>query len=324
MVRVVEISEYGTVDVLKVKSVDLPTIGAEEVLVRQTAIGINFDDILSRKGVYKNNKLPFILGNEACGVVEAIGKNVQNFKVGDRVAYVTAPNGAYAEARIINQDYLIGVPDYVMDDDVAATLLKGMTAHYLMRRTFFVREKNTILIHAAAGGVGQLMCMMAKQYGVKVIATVGNKEKEKVVQALGVDLVINYLEDDFVQKINEYTKGHGVDVVYDFVGRDTLEKSMSVVSSFGLLVSCGFTSGLPGSIDITKLYAKSSFITCTNFMLYKSDKMELILSANEIFAQLQRKLIRPSFYKKYKLEEVKEAHNNLEQRKQIGQSIIIV
>lgn len=323
MPQYIEVNKFGAPDVLELKQKNITSPGNEEVVIRHTSIGINYNDILSRKGLFRN-KLPFIPGNEACGVIEEVGKDVEGFQVGDRVAYVTAPSGAYSEGRIINFKYLVNIPDYLENDDVAACLLKGMAAHYLMRRTFFVRKNNTILIHAAAGGTGLLMCMMAKQYGARIIASVGSEGKMPIVKEVGADLVLNYNDNEFVAKILDYTEGQGVDVAYDSIGKTTMQKTKQVVSEFGLLVCSGFTSGIPDPIDFLTLYNNSSFVTCPNFMHYKQDKMELILSANEIFAQLQKKLIKPYLYRKYHLNEVQEAHRNLENKKQIGQSIIII
>lgn len=323
MTQVIEVNEFGQPEVLKLKKIDLKAPGRGEVLVRQTAVGINYNDILARQGLFDNN-LPFTPGTEACGVVEEIGSEVRDFRVGDRVAYVTALDGAYAEARLIDYNNLILVPDYVKDQEVAACLAKGMTAHYLIRRTFFVLKGNIILVYDASGETGLLTCMMAKQFGATVIAAVDSDDKKHIAKEAEADLVLNYRDADFEQKVIEYTQGNGVNAVYDFVGKETIEKSQNLVGQFGLVICCGFISGIPNPLDFRKLYAKSSFLTCPNFMQYKSDKRELLLSASEIFAQLQKRLIKPHFYRKYHLDEIQMAHKNLQSGEQVGQSIIII
>ncbi|MEQ9116075.1 MAG: zinc-binding dehydrogenase [Rickettsiales bacterium] len=323
MVKKIEITKYGAPEVMDVVEADELSVGADEVLVRHTAVGLNELDVLARSG-FLQTELPFTPGHEACGIVEEIGANVQNFSIGERVAYVHPDRGAYSEARTIHQNLLISIPDYVDDDDVAACLMKGMTAHYLTRRTFFVRKNNYLLLQGASEGVGLLICQMSKQYDAKLIATVTQESHKEVVQQAGAGLVLNSNDPQMLDKIQEYTKGEGVSVAYDLIGKDTIDKSQKALSEFGLLVCAGFTSGMPDPILFKNIYSKSSFVTCPNYFHYKADKMEVVLSANEIFAQLQKKLIKPHFFKKYHLKDVVEAHQDIESGKQFGQSIIVV
>jgi NADPH2:quinone reductase len=323
MVKAVVIDHFGEPDVFKLKDLKLNKPGVGEVLIHQTAIGINFIDIHQRKGAMPI-PLPGIVGCEACGVVEEVGEGVQGIAVGDRVAYATAPYGAYCEARVIDQKYLINVPDYITDEQAASLLLKGMTAHFLLRRTFFVRKNNTVLIHAAAGGVGQLLCVLAKHYEANVIATVSTDEKANIVKELGVDHVINYSKEDFLEKVNEITKGQGVAAVYDSAGNCTFEKSLECVGYFGLLACYGQSSGPAPLLDINKLLEKGKFVTRPSLFTYKKDRYELLLSANEVFALANKNIIKANIQHKYKLTQVPLAHHNIESRKTTGQSIILV
>ena len=323
MVKAVVIDNFGGPDVFKLKEIKLNNPGFGEVLIHQTTIGINFLDTHQRDGSILI-PLPGIVGCEACGVVEEIGEGVQGITVGDRVAYGTAPYGAYCEARVIDQKYLVNVPDYITDEQAAALLLKGMTAHLLLRRTFFVKKNNTILVHAAAGGVGQLLCVLAKHYEANVIATVSSDEKVEIVKNLGVDHVINYSKEDFLERVNEITKGQGVSAVYDSAGNSTFDKSLECVGYFGLLACYGQSSGPAPLLDINKLYDKGKFVTFAGLFTYKKDRYELLLSANEVFALANKNIIKANIQYKYKLTQVPLAHHNIESRKTTGQSIILV
>ncbi len=323
MVKAVMIERFGEPDVFQLKNIKLHKPGIREVLVHHTAIGVNYIDIHQRKGVMPI-PLPGIVGCEACGVVKEIGEGVQGISVGDRVAYATAPYGAYCEARVIDQKYLANIPDYITDEQAAALLLKGMTAHFLLRRTFFVRKNSTVLIHAAAGGVGQLLCTLAKHYEATVIAIVGSDEKAKFVSTLGVDHVINYKTEDFLEKVNDITKGQGVDVVYDSIGQDTFDRSLDCVGYFGLLACYGQSSGPAPLLNTTRLFEKGKFVTRPSIFTYKKDRYELLLSAQEVFALTNKNIIIANIQNKYKLTQAPLAHHNLESKKTMGQSIFIV
>ncbi len=323
MVKALVVEKFGGPEVLQIKEVSLNKPGPQEVLVRHTAIGVNFLDIYHRTGEF-DIKLPFIPGSEACGVVEEVGSDVQEFKKGDRVAYGTSRTGAYSEARVIDHNLLIPVPDYIKDKEVVAVLLKGMTAFYLLRRTFFISNKHVALVHAAAGGVGQILCRLAKHYKGKVIATTSTKAKVEIVKSLGVDKVINYDEEDFVESVMAYTKQRGVHVVYDSVGHKTFDKSLSCLRDFGLMVSYGRSSGEVERFSIEKLADKSLFITRPSLFNYTQYREELLLNSNEVLTLTQQGVIKTDIFKEYKLSEVAEAHKNIANRSTTGQSIILL
>lgn len=324
MNKAIIINKTGNSDVLEYKNIAIPEPEAHEVLINQTAIGINFFEISQRKGILKLPQLPITPGFEACGIIEKVGKNVEGFQEGDRVAYATASHGSYTQYRVIDSKYLISVPYEIEDHQVVASLFKGMMAHLLMRRTFFVRPNNFILIHSAAGGVGSLMCQMAKYYGAKVIATVGSDEKIATAEELGCDYVLNYNNEDFNKEITKITRNRGVSVVYDSVGKKTFEKSFHAVCPLGLLVSFGESSGAVPAINLEKMFTKSIFITRPSIFTYKSHRMELILSANEIFDMLKQNILNPIIYKEYSLDQAAEAHLAIESGKTIGSSIFVL
>jgi NADPH2:quinone reductase len=321
MSKAVVIKETGGPEVLSLVDINDASPKNNEVVIRHRAIGINFLDTYHRSGAIQPPTIPFIPGYEACGVVEEVGEDVEAFHIGDRVAYATAVGGAYAERRVIHQDYLVPIPGNVSDELAAATLAKGMTAHYLLRRTFFVRPEMTILIHSAAGGVGGLMAQMAKAYKAKVIGTVGNEEKVKIAKRNGCDYVINLASEDFVAKVKEITNGVGVPVVYDAIGKDTFLNSIECLSNFGLMVSYGQSSGAVPPFDISILAKKSNFLTKPVLFTYKENRMELVLSANEVFEMLGQGVLKPIIFKEFKLNEVQVAHRALEARKTVGSCI---
>lgn len=326
MARSVFIKEFGGAEKMFLGEQDLAMPGPGQVLIRQHTCGINFMDIELRKGLYKK-ELPLIIGSEACGMIEEVGPDLPGLKKGDRVAYATSGSGGYSEARIIDSNYIVVVPDYISDEQASLCLLKGMTAHYLMRRTFYVTKNHTVLIYSAAGGVGQFMCQLAKHYGAKVIGAVGSNDKIQLVKSLGVDAAFNYNDESFVDEVKSFTKNQGVDVIYDFVGAATFEKTLKLAGNFSLTVLCGFASGTVPPIDITRLSAVSGFLTAPHLFFYKQDRNELILSANEIFAMIEKKILKPNLYKRYKLdkiEEIRQAHSSIENRMQTGQSLILV
>jgi len=323
MVKAWIIENTGSVEELKITNSEIKKPKDNEVLVRQKTIGLNTVDLLQRKGLCKVD-LPAIIGREACGVVEEVGPNVEEFKKGDRVAYATAVSGAYTELRNIDHNLLVPVPDYIKDDHVAALLLKGMMAHTLLRRTFFVTRDNTVMINNAASGVGQILCTLAKHYGAKVIATVAGEDEKKVLDTLKIDKIINIERDDIKDSSDSFTKGGGVHAIFDFIGSKTFEQSLDCLSDFGLLVNTteGYGSGI--AFDIGKLFKKAAFITSPSLHVYKKDRAELLLSSNEVFALTQQKVITPNIFKKYQFSEVKEAHRDLESKKMFGQGVILV
>lgn len=316
-----QIKEFGSPEVLKLNAIKLTEPSHGEVQIRHSFIGLNYIDIYYRKGMYKTD-LPAILGFEACGIIEKIGPGVKDFKIGDRVAYATAPMGAYCEMRNISEDFLVSVPREIKDEQAASVLFKGMTAHYLLRRTFFVKPNMIVLIHAAAGGVGHFLVQMAKAYGAIVIGTVGSKEKELIAKNIGCDYVINYKEKDVAKEVMFFTKGAGAHVVYDAVGKDSFLSSLDSLGIFGLMVSYGQASGEVPAFDIRRLTEKSLFITRPTLFCYKQDKEELNLSAKEVFQMLIKNVISDNIKQIYSFDDLVRAHYNLENRKTLGTSVI--
>jgi NADPH2:quinone reductase len=318
------IERFGSVDEFKVQEHAIRKVEKNEVLVRQKAIGINRSDLLQRQGQYPF-ELPGVLGCEACGVVDYAGSDVIEFKKGDRVAYATAPGGAYAESRVIDRTLLIPVPNYITDEQAASLLTKGMMAHTLLRRTFFVNKDNTILINDPLSGVGQLLCVLAKHYGAKVLASFdGSDEHHKILQGLGVTEAINLLDGNFKEKVSNITKKRGVHAVFDSFGSKTFDDSLECLSDFGLIVNMIESCGTACNFDISKLFVKSAFLTSPDLLVYKKDRAELLLSGNEIFALIEQKVIKPDLYKTYKFSEIKEAQADLESGRVVGQTVIIL
>lgn len=320
--RAIVINETGGPEVLKLQNIADPKApGPGQVVIKQTAIGVNFMDIYYRKGTYKAAKLPMIPGMEAAGVVEAVGEGV-TIPVGTRVVYATAQTGAYCERRLISDKLLSGIPDNVTDEVAVSFFSKALTAHYLLYRVFRVQKGDNILVHAAAGGVGQILCQYAKHLGVNVIGTVSTQEKANVARSSGCDHTIIYTHQDFVEEVKRITNGVGVKVVYDSVGKDTFAKSLQCLSVFGLMVSYGQSSGMVPPFNILSLASKGLFITRPTLMLYKSTLAELTLSAIEVFSLLNDKVLKPSIYKSYPLDQVGQAHTDMESRKTTGSVIL--
>jgi NADPH2:quinone reductase len=308
---------------LKVEDVALGDPGPTEVRVRHEAIGVNYIDIYHRTGLYPL-PLPSGIGAEACGIVETIGSRVERFKVGERVAYATGGIGAYAEARLAPEQSLIKVPDGLDPKIVAACLLKGMTAEYLIHRTFNVMPKQKVLFHAAAGGVGHIAVQWLKHIGATVIGTVGSEEKIEIAKRAGCDHVIDYRKEDFTRKVRDITRGHGVPVVYDSVGRDTFEKSLDCLSVRGLLVSFGNASGKPPLVDLLVLSQKGSlYITRATLFSYVAERKDLEASAAALFDAIAKKHITITIGQTFRLEEAAKAHEALESRKTTGSTILL-
>lgn len=320
--RAIVINEVGGPEVLKLQNIADPKApGPGQLLIKHTAVAVNFMDIYYRKGVYKAPKLPMIPGMEAAGVVEAVGEGV-TIPVGSRVVYATAQTGAYCEKRLISEKFLSGIPDNVTDEVAVSFFSKALTAHYLLYRVYRVRKGDTILVHAAAGGVGQILCQYAKYLGVTVIGTVSTQEKASVARASGCDHVIVYTQQDFVAEVQRITNGAGVHVVYDSVGKDTFAKSLQCLCIFGLMVSYGQSSGVVPPFNVLSLASKGLFLTRPTLMLYKSTRAELAMSAIEVFTKLEEKVLRPNIYKTYPLEQAAQAHIDLEARKTNGSLIL--
>lgn len=321
--KAIRISATGSPDVMQWEEVKLPPPGTGEVRLRHTAVGLNYIDTYHRSGLYAL-PLPMGLGLEAAGVIEAVGEGVKGFKVGNRVAYGTGPIGAYAEARNIAVRRLVKLPKAISDETAAAMMLKGMTARYLLRATYRVKRGETILVHAAAGGVGLILCQWAKALGVKVIGTVGSDDKAELAKAHGCAHVINYSRENTAQRVRELTGGAGVPVVYDGVGQATLMSSLDALKPRGLLVSFGNASGPIRSLDLGLLSAKGSlYVTRPALMSYTADDDEFAETAEELITMVSSGKVVIPVNQRYALRDAAQAHRDLEGRRTTGSSVLI-
>ena len=323
MTRVVKIEKTGGPEVLKIESIELGKTGPEEVLIEQKAIGLNFIDTYHRSGLYPI-ELPSGIGVEGSGIIKKIGSKVKDFSIGDHIAYAGAPLGAYSSERNYPTKNLVKIPEEI-NFNVAATLMtKGLTAYYLLYKTYPISPNETLLFHAAAGGVGQIFCQWAKSLGCKVIGTVGSDKKIDIAKKNGCDFVINYSTEDFAKKVLELTKGKGVPVVYDGVGKNTFEGSIECLKMRGMLVSFGNSSGSVTNIDVKKMIQpKSLYFTRPTMFHYLATKNELKEGADKLFEKISLGKIKIEIFKQYKLEDVVQAHKDLEARKIIGPVVII-
>jgi NADPH:quinone reductase len=324
MTGVVRVHETGGPEVLRFEQADIGAPGRGQALVRQTAVGLNFIDVYFRTGLYRPPSLPFTPGLEGAGVVEEVGDGVSEVRVGQRVAYAGGPIGAYAESRLMPADRLVPVPDAITDEQAAAMMLKGMTAHYLLRRTFRVQPGQTILFHAAAGGVGLIACQWAKHLGATVIGTVGSADKAELARAHGCDHPIRYDQEDVVKRVRELTGGKGVPVVYDSVGQATFERSLDCLAPLGMLVTFGQSSGKIPPFDTAVLAQKGSlFLARPTLMTYVAARSDLLAAAKELFEVVQRGAVRIQINQRYPMREAAEAHRALEGRQTVGSTILL-
>ena len=322
MTTAIRVHEVGGPEVMRVEAVTVGDPGPGEVRLRHTAVGVNFIDTYFRGGLYKT-QLPFIPGNEAAGVVEATGEGVTEFNPGDRVAYIFGP-GTYVQARIVPAAKLVPVPDGVSDEVAAAVLLKGLTAQYLLHRTFKVEPGHEILIHAAAGGVGLIAGQWAKHIGATVIGTAGSPEKIELALAHGYDHVINYRSEDFVARTLELTQGRKVEVVYDSVGKDTFSGSLDVLKPLGLLALFGQSSGPVPPVDLNILNQKGSlFVTRPSLFAYMDKREVLLKAAEELFGLIASGVLKIAVNQTFPLSEARAAHEALEGRHTTGTTILI-
>ena len=323
MTRVVTIEKTGEPEVLQFKTVKLEKPGPEEVLIEHKAIGLNYIDTYHRSGLYPL-QLPSGIGAEASGVIKEIGSQVKDFTTGDRVCYAGAPLGSYSSERNYPTKNLVKMPKEI-DFDIAATLMtKGLTTFYLLHKTYPVSSNETILFHAAAGGVGQIFCQWAKSLGCKVIGTVGSDDKISIAKKNGCDFVINYSKEDFAKKVLEITKGKGVPVVYDGVGKNTFNGSVECLKIRGMMVSFGNASGPVLNIDVIKMIQpKGIYFTRPVMGQYLSTKNEITEGSDKLFEKIMSGQVKIKIFKKYKLEEVVQAHKDLESRKIIGPAVIV-
>jgi NADPH2:quinone reductase len=323
MTYAIRIHKTGGPEVLSWEPVELPAPGAGEVTIRHAAVGLNFIDTYHRTGLYPL-PLPSGIGLEGAGVVEAIGAGVTEVQVGDRVAYAGGPIGAYAEARNIPAHRLLKLPDSISFDTAAAMMLQGLTAAYLLRKTYCVQPGDAVLIHAAAGGVGLIACQWAKALGATVIGTVGSAAKGELAKAHGCDHVINYSTENFVARVREITGGEGVPVVYDGVGKDTFMGSLDSLRPLGMLVTYGNASGPVPPLDLLLLSQKGSlFVTRPTIVSYTAKRADLEALGAELFDVVASGKVKIEVHQRYALKDAAQAHSDLEARKTTGSTILI-
>ena len=323
MAKAIRISRTGGPEVMEYVEVEAGEPGPGEVRVRQAACGLNFIDVYFRTGAYPQ-PLPAGLGTEAAGVIEAVGEGVTHVKAGDRVAYAARPPGAYAEVRVMSAAYLVRLPESIGFDTAAAMMLKGLTAQYLFRRTFPLQGGETILFHAAAGGVGLIACQWARAMGVKMIGTVGSDEKAELAKAHGCTWTINYNKENFVDRVKEITGGEGVPVVYDSIGKDTFFQSLDCLAPLGMMVSFGSASGAVPPFGLQELASRGSlYVTRPTLFSYIAKRNDLEGMAADLFGMVESGKIVIDINQRYALKDVAQAHRDLESRKTTGSTILI-
>jgi NADPH2:quinone reductase len=323
----IRIHKTGGPEVMQADEVVVGSPGPGQVKLRQSAVGLNFIDVYHRNGHY-NVPLPSGLGMEAAGVVSEVGPGVEGLKVGARVAYAGGPLGAYSEERLFPADKLVPIPDGVTDRQAAAVLLKGLTAHYLVRRTHVVQPGETVVVHAAAGGVGLLLCQWLKHIGATVIGSVGTAAKAELARASGCQhpLVLDATNrEDFVKKVVELTGGKKVPVVYDSIGKDTFMLSLDCLAPFGLLAVFGASSGPPAPLDLGVLASKGSlYVTRPTLATYTAKREDLLAGAAEVFDLVRRGILKANVNQEYPLKAAAQAHRDLEARRTTGSSVLTV
>ncbi len=323
MVKAIRIHKTGGPEVLSWDDVDVPAPKAGEALVRHTAIGLNYIDTYHRSGLYPL-PMPTSIGGEGAGIVEAIGPGVTEVAVGDRVAYGNSPPGAYAEKRVLPAHRLVKLPAGVSDKQAASMMLKGLTTQYLIRRTHRVKPGETILMHAAAGGVGLILCQWAKHLGATVIGTVGSDDKIAVAKAHGCAHVINYRKEKFPERVKEITGGKGVPVVYDGVGKDTFEGSLDCLSPLGLMASFGNASGAVPPFSVGILAQKGSlFVTRPTLATYVAKREDLVAAADELLEVVGKGIVKIEVNQTYALKDAAAAHRELESRRTTGSTVLL-
>ncbi len=323
MPKAIRFHHTGGPDVLRLEEVEVGEPGEGQARVRHTAIGVNFIDTYHRTGLYPL-PLPSGVGTEGAGVVEAVGKGVAHLKKGDRVGYAGGAPGGYSQVRVMAADRLVKLPDGISDQQAAGAMLKGLTVQYLSRRTYPVKAGETVLVHAAAGGVGLIACQWLKALGATVIGTVGSDEKAKLARAHGCDHPIVYTREDFAARVKEITKGAGVPVVYDAVGKSTFQGSLDCLRPRGLMVSFGNASGAVPPVDLLVLSQKGSlFLTRPTLAHYTANREELESAARELFEVMQSGKVKIEVSRTYPLAEAARAHQDLEARKTTGSVVLL-
>ena len=325
MPKAIKIYEQGPPEVMKWEDVELPPPGAGEVRMRHEVAGLNYIDTYHRSGVYKM-PLPSGIGSEAAGVVEAVGDGVTDFKPGDRVCYASGtplqPIASYSEARNIPAARLVKIPDGISSDTVAAMMLKGMTVSYLIKRTYPVKSGETVLFHAAAGGVGLIACQWLKALGVTTIATAGSDEKCELAKAHGAHYCINYKKEDFAARVKEITNGKGVPVVFDGVGKDTFDKSIECLSMYGMMVSFGNASGPVPPVNIAAQLKGHLYLTRPSLQPYTAARQDLLTLASDLFDVVKAGKVKIDINQRYPVRDAVQAHKDLESRKTTGSTVL--
>ena len=319
----IKVTNTGGPEVLKLEDITLEKPGADEVQIEHVSIGLNYIDTYHRSGLYPL-QLPTGIGMEAAGIIKEVGSNVSNFSVGDKIAYAAAPLGAYSTHRNYTSKNIVKVPDDIDLEKISSAMTKGMTTFYLLHKTYVPKKGETVLFHAAAGGVGQFFCQWAKSLGLKVIGTVGSDEKVEIAKKYGCDEVINYSKEDFAKKVLELTNDKGVSVVYDGVGKTTYDRSIQCLKLRGTMVSFGNASGPLDPIIVSQsLQPKGIYFVRPAMNQYFTNSEEIQEAADMLFKQISSGNVKIEIFKKYRLEDVVQAHKDLEGRKITGPAVII-
>jgi NADPH2:quinone reductase len=322
MAKAVRYHRQGGPEVLQLDDIQVGDPGPGQVRIRHTAIGVNFVDTYQRSGLYPM-QLPGIAGNEAAGVVEAVGPGVKDLKKGDRVAYTGLP-GSYCDERVVPADRMVKLPKGISDEQAASMMLKGLTVHYLISTTYKVKKGQTVLWHAAAGGVGLIACQWLRKLGVTTIGTVGSDEKAALARAHGCQHVINYSRENFVERVKELTKGKKVPVVYDSVGKSTWEGSLDCLQPRGLMVSFGNASGAVPPVNLGILSTKGSlYVTRPTLATHIATRPDLVKRASDLFAAVKSKKVKIETTARYRLADAADAHRDLEGRKTTGSVVLV-
>ncbi len=322
MTKAMVIHETGGPEVMQWEDVEVGEPGVGEIKLRQTVVGFNMIDTYRRKGLYPC-QVPFITGSEAVGIVETLGEGVTGFNPGDRVVYAIADIGAYAQQRLIKADQLVKVPDDISDEVAAAAFLKGMTAWYLIHKTWALKAGDRTLIYAAAGGVGTILCQWASHLGADIIGVVGSDEKAELAKQCGCQKVINYSKEDIVPAVMDHTSGKGVDVVYDSIGADTFQASLDCLRPRGLMVTYGNATGAVPPVNVLELMQKGSlFLTRPTLAHYANNRDELLSGAKKLFAAIRSGIINIEINQKFDLQDAANAHRLVESKKTTGSTIL--
>ena len=323
MSKSIIIKKNGGPEVLELEDVDIKSPGPDELKITNHAIGLNYIDTYHRSGLYPL-PLPSGIGLEAAGKVDEVGENITEFNKGDNIAYAAIPIGAYSQQRIIPAKIAVKIPEWISYKLAATLMTKGLTTNYLLTKTYKLKANETILFHAAAGGVGQIFAQWAKSIGAKVIGTVGSNEKIEIAKANGYDNVINYTKDDFTKEVMKLTNNKGVSAVFDGVGKNTFKGSIACLKPRGMMVSFGNASGPLDPVNVAKdIQSKSLFLTRPTIGHYFTNRQEIQKGADEIFEKIKFGMIKIKIFKEYKLSEAKQAHQDLESRKLTGPAILI-